>query len=84
MPLNDEPIGAGGPNEIPANAPRLPADLLEATRRFRGSTYRLAIRKAVGVTGRITSLLVDGRQVDGNVVTPAPQGSNVAIEGTVA
>ena len=37
LPLKDEPIGAGGPNEIPANAPRLPSDLLEATRRFRGS-----------------------------------------------
>jgi glutamine synthetase len=37
LPLKDEPIGGGGPNEIPANAPRLPADLLEATRRFRAS-----------------------------------------------
>jgi len=37
LPLKDEPIGAGGPNEIPASAPRLPADLLEATRRFRAS-----------------------------------------------
>ena len=34
LPLKDEPIGAGGPNEIPANAPRLPSDLLEATQRF--------------------------------------------------
>ena len=41
-------------------------------------------RKPVGVTGRITSLLVDGRQVDGNVVAPAPEGAHVAIEGTVA
>lgn len=37
LPLKDEPIASGGPNEIPANAPRLPADLMEATRRFRGS-----------------------------------------------
>jgi glutamine synthetase len=37
LSLKDEPIGAGGPNEIPANAPRLPADLPEATRRFRSS-----------------------------------------------
>jgi cellobiose phosphorylase len=56
----------------------------EATRRFRGSTYRIAIHKSVGVTGRMTSLLVDGRQVDGNVVVPAPDGAEVAIEGTVA
>lgn len=37
MALNDAPIAVGGPNEIPAGAPRLPADLLEATRRMRGS-----------------------------------------------
>jgi glutamine synthetase len=37
LALVDEPIGSGGPNEIPPHAPRLPADLLEATRRFRAS-----------------------------------------------
>jgi glutamine synthetase len=37
LALKDEPIGGGGPNEIPPNAPRLPSDLLEATRRFRAS-----------------------------------------------
>lgn len=37
LPLKDEPIASGGPNEIPANAPRLPADIMEATRRFRAS-----------------------------------------------
>ncbi|MET1011793.1 MAG: glycosyl hydrolase family 65 protein [Actinomycetota bacterium] len=66
--------------------PCLPAEWagFEATRRFRGSTYRIAIHKPAGVTGRITSLLVDGRQVEGNVVAPAPEGADVAIEGTVA
>jgi cellobiose phosphorylase len=65
--------------------PCLPAEWggFEATRRFRGTTYRIAIGKSVGVTGRITSLLVDGRQVDGNVVAPAPEGADVTIEGTV-
>ena len=56
----------------------------EAVRRFRGATYRIAIGKPAGVTGRITSLLVDGRQIDGNVVPPAPDGTDVTIEGTVA
>lgn len=37
LSLADAPISGGGPNEIPAAAPRLPADLLEATRRFRAS-----------------------------------------------
>jgi len=37
LELKDKPIGSGGPNEIPAGVPRLPADLLEATKRFRAS-----------------------------------------------
>jgi glutamine synthetase len=37
LDLTDPPIESGGPNEIPPNAPRLPADLLEATRRLRAS-----------------------------------------------
>lgn len=45
LALTDAPISSGGPNEIPANAPRLPADLLEATRRFRAST---AVRRLFG------------------------------------
>ena len=66
--------------------PCLPTDWdgYEAVRRFRGATYRISIGKPVGVTGRLTSLLVDGRQVDGNVVAPAPEGSEVTIEGTIA
>ncbi len=37
LDLAEPPIAGGGPNEIPPNAPRLPADLLEATRRLRES-----------------------------------------------
>jgi len=37
LDLADPPIAGGGPNEIPPHAPRLPADLLEATRRLRAS-----------------------------------------------
>ena len=32
------------------------------TRRFRGATYRIAVRKAPGTPGRVTRLLVDGRE----------------------
>jgi glutamine synthetase len=35
--LTAEPIAGGGPGEIPPGQPRLPADLLEATRRMRAS-----------------------------------------------
>ena len=44
----------------------------------------ISIAKPVGVVGRVTSLLVDGRRVGGNVVSPAPGGSEVTIEGTIA
>ena len=66
--------------------PCLPSDWdgFRAVRRFRGATYRIAIGKPVGITGRITSLLVDGRQIDGNIVAPAPEGSDVRVEGTIA
>jgi cellobiose phosphorylase len=66
--------------------PCLPADWegFEATRRFRGATYRISIDKPVGVTGRLARLLVDGRRVHGNVVAPAPEGSEMTIKGTIA
>ncbi len=69
----------------PADRPCLPSawDGFRAVRRFRGATYRIAIDKPGGVTGRVTSLRVDGRQVDGNVVAPAPEGSDVTVEGTI-
>jgi cellobiose phosphorylase len=65
--------------------PCLPSgwDGYSAVRRYRGATYRITIRKPVGVTGRIRSLLVDGREVDGTVIVPAPEGRDVAVEGTV-
>ena len=66
--------------------PCLPSgwDGFRAVRRFRGATYRIAITKPAGITGRIASLLVDGQRVDGTVVAPAPKGADVTIEGTIA
>ncbi len=43
LDLKSKPIAAGGPSEIPAGEPRLPADLLEATRRFRTSDKAKAL-----------------------------------------
>ena len=55
----------------------------EATRRFRGSTYRIAIRKSAGSTGRVTTVTVDGVPIGGNLVL-VPPGSDVRVEGTIA
>ncbi len=54
-----------------------------ATRRFRGATYRIRVRKPVGVTGRVQQLMVDGVRLDGNVIPPAPAGSTVEVDATV-
>ena len=43
LKLTAEPIARGGPGEIPEGAPRLPADLLEATRKFRASDKAKAL-----------------------------------------
>jgi len=66
--------------------PCLPADWkgYEAVRRFRGATYRISVRKQRGVTGRISSVTVDGEPLDGNIVPPAPRGQEVSVEATMA
>jgi cellobiose phosphorylase len=66
--------------------PCLPSDQgdVEITRAFRGSTFRITIRKRRGVAGRVTHLLVDGRAVDGRVIPlPAAPGSDIRVEAFV-
>jgi cellobiose phosphorylase len=66
--------------------PCLPADWkgYEAVRHFRGATYRIAVRKPRGLTGRVSSVTVDGQQIEGYVVSPAPRGHQVLVEATIA
>jgi cellobiose phosphorylase len=56
--------------------PRLPSgwDGFRATRRFRGATYRIAVRRGE------PALVVDGSPVDGDVVPVAPAGATVDVE----
>jgi cellobiose phosphorylase len=65
--------------------PCLPAEWegFEVTRRFRGSTYRIAISKSAGSTGRVSTVTVDGVPIEGNLVLASP-GSDVRVEGTIA
>jgi cellobiose phosphorylase len=50
------------------------------TRRFRGATYRIAVQKAPGVSGRVTRLQVEGRPIDGNLVPlPASPGAEIEV-----
>ena len=66
--------------------PVIPADWpgFSATRRFRGATYRIAVSKRAGTTGRVTHLLVGGARVEGNLVPLAPAGATVDVEAVVA
>jgi cellobiose phosphorylase len=61
--------------------PCLPDDWdgFTAERRFRGVIYRITVRKQPGVRGRVTSLLVDGERVVGNLVPLAATGSVVEV-----
>jgi cellobiose phosphorylase len=54
-----------------------------ATRRFRGATYEITVRKVVGGSGRVHRLTVDGARIDGNLVPLAPSGTVVHVEATV-
>jgi len=65
--------------------PVLPAawDGFTATRRFRGATYEITVRKPAGARGRVTHLLVDGVRTEGNLVPPAPAGSTVRVEAII-
>jgi cellobiose phosphorylase len=62
--------------------PVLPADWpgFTATRRFRGATYLISVRKPAGSAGRVHHLLVDGQFVSGTLVPPAPEGAVVNVE----
>jgi cellobiose phosphorylase len=54
-----------------------------AVRCFRGATYRIAVSKPVGVCARVSRLVVDGRDVAGNVVPLASAGATVEVEAIV-
>jgi cellobiose phosphorylase len=65
--------------------PCLPShwDGFTATRRFRGATYRITVRKPQGAGGCVTHLVVDGQRIDGNVVPLAASGTTVAVEAEI-
>jgi cellobiose phosphorylase len=63
--------------------PCVPAEWgdFRVTRRFRGATYLITVRKPVGATGRVANLLVDGRAVAGNVAQlPTKPGQVIDVE----
>ncbi len=66
--------------------PCLPAawEGFEAERRFRGAIYRISVRKQAGSSGRVTRLVVDGRELAGNLAPlPASPGAVIDVEAFV-
>jgi len=53
-------------------------------RSFRGATYRIVVRKPPGVAARVSRLVVDGREMDGNLVPLAAPGETVEVEAVAA
>jgi cellobiose phosphorylase len=60
-------------------APVIPGDWagFEATRAYRGVTYHIAVERAGG--GNHASLTVDGKPLEGNVVPPPPNRTDVHV-----
>jgi cellobiose phosphorylase len=58
-------------------------DGFTATRRYRGATYEISIRKPVGVEGRVTHLVVNGERIDGNLLPLAKPGAVVHVEAAI-
>jgi len=65
--------------------PCLPSDWtgFTATRRFRGATYRIAVRRTSERRGDGVQLLLDGRPLDGTVVPAAAAGTTVSVEAVL-
>ena len=66
--------------------PVLPPDWggFHATRQFREATYSINVHKAGGSTGRVARLVVDGREVAGNLAPlPSHPGQTLEVEAFV-
>ena len=65
--------------------PCLPSDWegFRASRRFRGATYSISVRKPHGTRGRVRRVEVDDRPIEGTLVPLAPEGSIVRVEVTI-
>ncbi|MCR4694838.1 MAG: glycosyl transferase [Pseudobutyrivibrio sp.] len=66
--------------------PCVPADFgdFEVTRIYRGVTYNIKINNSKRVQKGLTSLLVDGKEIDGNVIPFSPDKKTVSVVATMA
>jgi cellobiose phosphorylase len=80
------------PGSTDCGSTRLPADWgdVRITRRFRGATYRIVVRRMVAKGGSdagaraVTRLVVDGRAIDGNLAPlPGEPGAEIRVEALI-
>jgi cellobiose phosphorylase len=58
-------------------------DGFTATRRFRAASYHISVTKGRGTSGRVSRLVVDGREIEGNLVPLAAEGATVTVEAQI-
>ena len=65
--------------------PCIPTDWPEfkVTRKFRGATYDITVKNPSAKSKGITSLVVDGQTIPGNVIPTAPAGRTVKVEAVL-
>jgi cellobiose phosphorylase len=55
----------------------------EATRSFRGATYKISVSKPKGICRGISQVVVNGTRIKGNLIEPHPVGAEVVVEVTM-
>ena len=55
----------------------------EATRKFRGATYRISVSNPKGVCKGVAQVTVDGKKIEGNLIEPQAAGAEVVVEVTM-
>jgi len=65
--------------------PCIPSDWPEfkVTRKFRGATYDITVKNPSPKSKGITSLVVDGQTIPGNIIPTAPAGRTVKVEAVL-
>jgi len=52
----------------------------KVTRKFRGATYEIEVRNPNGAMKGVSSILVDGKRIEGNIIPLMPAGASCKVE----
>jgi cellobiose phosphorylase len=54
-----------------------------AIRKWRGAVYEITVHQSESRTGRVRRLIIDGKEIEGNVIPESPIGSVVKVEAII-